>query len=305
MDLMTNLPRLAIFATVVKAGSFTKAAQRLGIGKAAVSKQVQALEESLGVRLLNRTTRSLGLTATGERVFAHCEQLLEEAKSVSQLVEGQSEAPRGTLRIASPLDFGRKVLVPAVGELLENHPDLNVHLLFNDQIIDFVDAGVDVAVRIGFLRDSSLIVKKLWMARYHLYASPEYVARHGAPKTPADTLKHPWMLLDMTASLDQWVFRSSEETCAITAPSRMRVDSSIGVVEAVCRGIGIAPFLDFLAAEEVSEGRLVRLLPDYTLDPDIHVYVSYAHRRFQPAKVHALIECLQRRVLALGEASKG
>ncbi len=291
-----NLKLLAIYATVVDAGSFTEAGRRLALGKAAISKQIALLEQRLGVRLLNRSTRSLGLTDAGERVYRSCSGLINTANECVQVAQNQQAEAYGLLKVATPVDFGRLEVVPVVAQLLQLYPQLSAELLFDDQLVDLVAEGVDVAVRIGRLKDSALVRKKIRSERYRLFASPGFIERYGMPQTVQEVTELPWILLSITEDKERWVFSRGEEIFPTKVQSRLLINNTAGVYAALKAGVGVAPLLDFNAREGVARGELVEILNNYQLDHEISFYAVYPHRKLLPAKVRIFVGALQERL---------
>jgi len=195
--MMDDLKRMVIFAHVVEAGSFSDAARRLGIAKSAVSKHVSVLEESLGVRLLNRSTRSLSLTDIGDFYYQRCAQIVEAVDEAINCITPLQENLSGTLRVSSPVSFGVKHVVPLIHAFLQNHPTLKVEVQLDDNIIDMVQEGIDVAIRVGWLSNSSLRARKLRDAHRLLCASPQYLEKMGTPRTPEQLAEHEWIVFTL------------------------------------------------------------------------------------------------------------
>ncbi|MCW5731549.1 MAG: LysR family transcriptional regulator, partial [Alphaproteobacteria bacterium] len=191
---MENLMAMAVFARIVEAGSFTAAARRLGMSKSAVSKQVSRLEEALGTRLLNRTTRRLSLSQAGLAFHEHCARILAEAQAAEEAVQSLQAEPRGLLRVNAPMSFGILHLAPAIPDFLARYPGLRVDMDLADRYVDLVAEGFDLAIRIGRLEDSSLIARRIAPARRVVCGTPDYFARHGVPAEPADLARHNCLL---------------------------------------------------------------------------------------------------------------
>ncbi|WP_263866297.1 LysR family transcriptional regulator [Thalassolituus oleivorans] len=212
-----DLNEMAIFVHVVEAGSFTGAAKNLGLPKSTVSRKITQLEERLGVRLIQRTTRSLRLTDTGSAYYNHCARILGEIEEANIAVTQMQSTPTGTLRITAPVLFGSTVLSGLIADFMDDHPQVQIDLVLTDQRLDLVQDGIDVAFRVGQLEDSSLIGRHLGDARAILCASPEYVKKHGAPKHPSELQEHTLM----TASQwSQWQLQGPNDQSTIYKLSR-------------------------------------------------------------------------------------
>lgn len=306
--MLGNMRRLGIFAAVVDTGSFTAAAERLGVGKAAVSKQIKRLEQDLGARLLNRSTRSLTVTDVGARVYDQTVHMLDAVREAERVARQESEAPRGQLCVASATEFGRTLCMEALVLLRRRHPDLRVRLLLEDRAIDLVGEAVDVAIRVGFFKDSSLVQKRIAATRYRLWAAPEFIARHGPFDSPEAAAAAPWVLHTRTPAMGSWVFRRGDVAHPVEVPPDILTDDTSGLLAGIVKGLGVAPTLELQAARDYAAGRLVDALPGYILDPPISVYAVMPDRRFRPARVTAYLTCLAEVISereALVEATDG
>ncbi|PMR69948.1 LysR family transcriptional regulator [Halomonas heilongjiangensis] len=283
---MNLLDAMTAFVRVAELGSYTRAAEALDLSRTRVSRQVMDLEEHLGVRLLQRTTRRLHLTEAGERYLARSLgilQALEEAET--EVGRGASEI-RGRLRVNGPMSFGTRYLAPLVARFMVEHPALEVRLDLNDRRVDLLEEGYDLAIRIGSLPDSSLVARRLTRCRMVPCASPEYLARFGEPRTLAELAEHR-CLRYRTASGSEWQF--SGHRLAVHGP----LESNNGDVltQAAEAGLGIAHQPSFLITESILSGRLVPLLiEEASVTLDIHGV--YPARRHLPAKVERLLDFL-------------
>lgn len=293
---MENLAAMAIFARVVEAGSFTGAARRLGMSKSAVSKQLSGLEEVLGVRLLNRTTRKLSLSQAGLVFHEHCARMLTEAQAALEAVQSLQSEPRGLLRVNAPMSFGIIHLAPAIPDFLARHPGLRVDMDLSDRYVDLVSEGFDLAIRIGRLEDSSLIARRIAPARRVVCGAPAYFARHGLPREPADLARHNCLLYAYLRSHDEWRFRHRDdgEEIAVRVDGNFRANNGDALVGACLRGLGLSLSPTFLVADALREGRLVACLTDWP-DIDSSIQAIYPHRRNVTARVRAFIDfCIER-----------
>ncbi|RJF97282.1 LysR family transcriptional regulator [Noviherbaspirillum saxi] len=287
-----DLNSLLVFDAVVECGSFTAAAERLGIAKAKVSIQIGRLEAHLGTSLFHRTTRQVTLTDTGRALHADCQPLLQGLQSAVAQVEkdGQPSGPlSGTLRLTSSVDHAVLSLAPALARFAALHPKLQIDLRAGDAVADLVGEGIDVAIRLGWLRDSSLRAVKLGEFAQYVMASPAYLKRSRHPKRPEDLATMEWLALSLLPTPLTWKFASQQgEICSVQVKSRIRVNSP-GALRALLRhGAGIS-VLDQQAAEEgMKAGYLVRVLPDWSL-PRGGVYAVTPPGRHMPPKVRSFI----------------
>jgi DNA-binding transcriptional LysR family regulator len=289
--MLDHLSGMAVFATVVEAASFTEAARRLGLSKAAVSKTVARLEERLGARLLNRTTRRLALTEVGSAFFESCQRILTEAEEAERQVGQLNAQPRGTLRVNAPMSFGVTHLAPLLADFLGPHPDLSVDLTLNDRFVDLVEEGFDVAVRIGELADSSLIARRLATSRRVLVAAPSYLAARRRPLSLDDLKDHELLGYSYQQSGDSWRFAGPNGPRMVPLRPRVRANNGDALRQAAIGGLGIALLPTFIVAGDCGAGTLVELAVDADLS-DIAIYAVYPHSRHLSAKVRAFIDYL-------------
>ncbi|WP_394246513.1 LysR family transcriptional regulator [Vibrio profundi] len=257
---MDELKRVGVFTKVVQAQSFSEAARRLGVAKSAVSKQIRLLEQEVGVRLLNRSTRKLSLTEAGEIYYKHCEQIVNRADIALNELRQYQNQPTGTIKVSSPVSFGRALLIPVIKELRSVYPLLNV----NDKVVNMVEEGIDLAVRVGHLPDSTLIAKKLCDTPVVIFASPEYVAKHGRPNTPEELVDHQWITLSILSSPIVGAFRhkASGQVSEHNINSHLKINSVDAVIDASVQGLGISAMVKTTLNEELRQGKLVPLLED-------------------------------------------
>ncbi|MGC2856822.1 LysR family transcriptional regulator [Novispirillum sp. DQ9] len=292
---MDRLSGMAVFVRVVEEGGFSAAARALGLSKSAVSKQVSALEERLGARLLNRTTRRLALTDAGTAFHERAVRILADAEEAEAAVSQLSTAPRGVLRINAPVTFGIQHLGPLLPEFMAAYPELVVEVTLNDRFVDLVEEGFDVAVRIGRLADSSLIARRLAPVRRLVVASPAYVAAHGAPETPEDLRHHACLHYTYLLRGDVWSLTGTDgRTVDVRVAGRLRANNGDVLRSALLAGLGIAYTPSFIVGRDVAEGRLVRLLPGWE-DISAAVYAVHPHARLVPPKVRAFVDYLAQR----------
>ncbi len=289
---MDRLQAIEIFVKVAELKSFSAAAKALDLSRTLVSERVRDLEEDLGVRLLQRTTRRVSLTEPGaaflDRVRLGLAALEEAAAEASSL----TAKPRGTLRVNAPMSFGFRHLAPAVGEFMQSYPDVRVELTLTDRLVDLIEDNVDVAIRIGELRDSTLIARKLSSCRMMLCAAPSYLKRNGVPKHPRDLEDHTLLFYTYWLESDVWRFKKRREEVVVrVGDAALRCNNGDAVAEAAARGAGVALQPNFIAAPLIKQGRLVELLPGWRA-AEFGVYAVFVQNQFVPAKSRAFMDYL-------------
>ncbi|MEZ5670361.1 MAG: LysR family transcriptional regulator [Alphaproteobacteria bacterium] len=287
---MDNLAAMAVFAKVVEANGFSAAARDLGLSKSAVSKHVSRLEDRLGARLLNRTTRRLALTEIGEAFYERCTRLVAEAEEAELAVTRMSAEPSGMLRVNMPFSFGSLHVVPSLCGFMGAYPRVNVQVTLDDRYADLVADGYDLAIRIGELDDSSLIARRLAITRPKLVASPAYWARHGVPRVPADLSAHECLVYTYLRRGPLWRFGDQ----AVRIAGRLQANNGDVLRQAALAGHGVALLPSFIVWRDLHEGRLVPALEAYCEDP-LGIYAIYPHSRHLSAKVRAFIDFLAAR----------
>ena len=290
---MNRLDSLESFVAVVEAGQFSAAAARLGIGKSAVSRRVSELEEHLGARLLQRTTRRLSLTEAGREFYPRALQLLEDLAEAEQSVSSGQQALSGRIRLATPLTFGLLHLGPLINRFMQAHPAVMLDLDMDDAQINLIQEGVDLALRIGRLEDSSLIALPLAPVRALIVASPDYLARHGTPTAPEELAAHPALCYSNLPDPQKLRLLDREgRTHTVNLVPRMLANNGDLLLAAASESLGICVSPTFIAYRAIVEGRLVPIMSDYHL-PTATAYAVYPTRRFVPQRVRALAEFLQ------------
>ena len=289
---MDRFEDLQAFVTVVETGSFTAAADRLDIAKSAVSRRVSALEERLGVQLLRRTTRRLNLTDTGQSFYEHSARILADLEEAEAAVAQEHGELRGNLRVALPLSFGIRHMCRPIAEFSRNHPRVTFDLDLNDRRIDLITEGVDLAVRIGRLADSTLIARKLFEARTVVCASPAYLEERGTPETPEDLVDHDCLVYSNLADPGRWICTDSEGgRHSVEVNVTMTASSGDFLSAAAADGLGIAMQPTFIAGELISSGELVPLLTNYQW-PVTPAYAIYPPTRHLTYRVREFIDFL-------------
>lgn len=288
----TNLNRLAYFVAVIDAGSFTRAAEYLGITKAVVSQQVARLEQEVGTTLLMRTTRRLQPTEAGRMFHARCVSILREAEdALGELAQARSE-PKGLLRVTAPYDYGTSVIVPVVTAFTARYPDCKVELNLSDKMVDLVADNMDLAIRVGWLADSSLQARRIGSFRQYLVAPPQLAGWTKELDGLADLPALPFVANNALREPLEWRFtRGDEETFTVRFKASISINTTPAVMHAARHGGGLSVLPDFLARAELASGRLVHVLPDWQL-PSGGVFTVYPAARFRPPKVSAFVEML-------------
>lgn len=286
---------MAVFVNVVREGGFSAAAKVLNLTPSAVSKQVARLEERLDARLLNRTTRQLSLTEEGETYFDRATAILADIEEAESLVSNRRSTPRGTLRVSSSIAFGRHQIVPMMPEFLNAYPEVRLQLSLSDSLVDLVQEGVDVAIRMAELTDSTLVARQLAVDRRVVCASPAYVRKHGIPKSIEALRNHNCLVVTNVPSIRDWEFAFDGTVRRIHVEGRFEANSGVAVHEAALDGIGIAQLPTYLVAPDIRAGRLVSFLED-RIAPGRPIHAVYPHRRHLSPKVRVLIDYLVKKL---------
>ncbi len=289
---MQHLTDIAIFVKVVELSSFTAAAEALESSQPVVSKAVTRLEEKLGARLLNRTTRRLSLTEAGAELYRRSARALQEIENAKHEVARFQTEPRGTLRLAAPMSFSILHLGPFIHDFLQQYPGVSVELNMSDQQVELVDAGYDLALRIGHLTDSSLVARKITPCRQVMCASPTYLERHGTPERPEDLLEHNCIVYSYLSTPREWRLTDADgETHVVPVNGTLHSNNGLVNRAAAVAGAGIVLLPTFYIGEEMKSGALQQVLADFK-PPEIDVHAVYPERRNLMPKVRAFIDAL-------------
>ena len=283
---------MAVFVRVVEAKGFSAAAAGLGLTPSAVSKLITRLEARLGVRLLQRTTRALHLTADGEAFYEEARRIVGEIAALEGQISDRSGTPQGLLRVTTSLAFSTYQLAPIVGEFLNRHPAIRFELLPTDRVVDIVEEGIDVAVRIGVLADTSFMARKIGEDTRLICAAPAYLARHPAPRRPEDLAHHACICARERRQLDRWPFRIDGQMQEIDIFGRVAVDEGEAQLQLALQGIGIVRLTRLTVAHAIRAGRLVSLLEEFSADQPVPIHAVYPHRRHPAPKVSAFVTFL-------------
>lgn len=286
---MDTLVGMRVFANVVEAGSFSGAARRLGISNALASKYIAQLEDRLGARLLNRTTRKVNPTEVGRAYYERCLDIIERFDDLENAVQLQTGTPRGHLKIAGPRIIGEEVLADCVNDFLGRHEKITVDLVLEERTVDIVAEGFDLALRVGALEDSSLIARKIGSYRYVLCAAPEYLKKSGRPVHPNELPAHTCIVNAAISPDNQWQFVIDGKPAAITVKPRARINAARPIRNLVAAGHGIGLCLLPTVEGDFAAGRLIRLLEEFEAY-DRGVYILYPHGRHLAAKVRAFVD---------------
>lgn len=284
---------LFIFVKVMEKGSFLSASRALNMPTSTVSRRVQQLEDSLGYRLLHRSSRKLALTEAGELFFRRCQPLFAELELATQALDGELTSPSGELRVTAPVSLSSELLAPWFFEFMEQYPNIRLELMLVNRNIDLIDEGIDIAFRIGEIKLKDWVSRSLFHSRFTLCASPAFVEEHGDLKHPSELAELP---LIIPRRSPVWQFRhQSGEQFSIGGQSRVRVDELNTAAKAIACGLGVGNLPNYVIREWLEEGRLVRLLPEW--EPNGRdVQMLYPHRKYLPAKVRLFIEFMMAKV---------
>jgi DNA-binding transcriptional LysR family regulator len=288
---MNKVQEMASFVAVVDAGSFIRAADASGMSKAAVSRHVNDLEQRLGVRLLHRTTRRLSLTAEGQAFHARCKELLASVDEAEAEITAQSGAPSGLLRVNAPLTFGVLHLAPLWGRFTHLYPKVSLDVTLGDRVVDVIDEGYDLVVRITAMTGSMLVSRKLASTRMVLCASPGYLAKHGTPVHPGELVAHRAIAYTYWATRDEWEFTGPDGPVSVSVNACIHTNNGDTCRLAALDHQGIILQPTFLVGEDLKRGTLVELMPEFR-SIEMGIHAVYPTRKFLPLKVRRLIDFL-------------
>lgn len=296
MPKLPDFEGLALFAKVAEEGSFAAAARALGLSVATVSRAVARLEDRLGSRLFNRTSRRISLTGFGRELAERAQQLLADAEAAERLALESARSPRGLIRLAAPMSFGLRWIGPLLPDFFRRFPEISVDLHLSDEQVDLVGAGFDAAIRIAVLDDSSLVARKIAPVRRFILASPAYIARYGRPQHPHDLIAHHCLGYAFRARRDVWrLSTASGEEVTVEPTGFLRVTNSDALLPTLLDGMAIAELPDFIAAAHLASGALQIVLPDWRF-AEGGVYFVTPTARARAAKVEALAGFVQERL---------
>ena len=286
---MDRFRELTTFVAVADTGAFNAAARQMNLSPPAVTRLVTALEGRIGARLFTRTTRHVALTEAGRRLLADATRILAELEEAEASAAGAHQSPRGELRVTAPVMFGQRHIAPILRDYLDAFPDVSANVLFVDRIVDLIDEGLDVAVRIGDLPDSTLSATRVGAVRRVTVASPGYLTAHGTPEEPEDLTRHRIVQPIGLLRGPEWVFVAGGETRTVRLTPRLTVNTVAGALDAVRAGWGITNLLSYQAAAELAEGELVEVLHGFE-DRRMPVHLVHSEGRRAAAKVRTFID---------------
>lgn len=288
---MDTLTAMKVFCSVVENDSLAGASRALNVSPSVVSKQLSGLEDRLGVRLLNRTTRRVSLTDVGSAYYERCKRILADVDEAETAVSTAHSAPRGLLKVTAPTTFAHRHVAPHLPGFLDRYPEVEVQLMVNDRVVDLVDEGIDVAIRIAQLKDSSLIARKLAVNHRMLVASPDYIAKWGMPARPEELANHAIITYAPGNPINDWHFFIDGAEQIYRARGNIAMNNGDSVLQTVLAGGGLAMLAAFMAGEYVKNGKLVTLLEDYVRE-DVPIYAVYPSGRHLSPKVRAFVDFL-------------
>jgi DNA-binding transcriptional LysR family regulator len=288
---MDQVHLMTVFICVGEEESFAAAARRLDLSPAAVTRAISGLEEHLGVKLLLRTTRNVRLTEAGRRYMDDSRAILASIAEANEAAAGINSAPKGNLSVTASVLFGRSYIMPCIVRFLKDHPEVEVSAYFLDRVVNLVEEGMDVAVRIGHLPDSNLKALRVGQVRRVLCASPEYLAKHGVPQHPADLLRHTIIAASGISPRVEWKFGALDDPTMVRMKPRLTVTSNDAAIDAAVGGLGVCRLLSYQVAEQLRDGRLSIILADYEEAP-LPVHVLHRESKFGSAKVRKFIDML-------------
>lgn len=286
---MDRFELMATFVAVVEAGGFSAASRKLHVPLATVSRKVAELEESLKVRLLVRSTRSVSLTDTGREYFERCRRVLEDLAEAERLASGEYRAPKGLIAVSAPVVFGRAYVAPVVVEFLKAYPDVDVDLRLGASGENMIEQQLDAAIRIGPLRDSSLVAIRAGEIRHVVCASPDYIERNGAPRHPNELIRHDCVTLAPNETSTEWVFFRDKGAERYPVRSRLTVTTAEAAADAAAAGVGVAHLFCYQVSRAIGEGRLSLLMREFE-PPPFPVHIVHASGRQMPQKLRAFID---------------
>ncbi|WP_370278001.1 LysR family transcriptional regulator [Pontibacterium sp.] len=288
---MDKLSEMQVFVAAVKSGSFSAAGRELELSPSAVSKLISRMESRLGVRLLNRTTRTLSLTEGGQVYYQRCLDILQDVEAAEDALSGFGQIPKGILRINSSPGFARQQLLPLLPGFKSRYPEIEIELQLSGFSVDLIGERIDVAIRLGELEDTSLIARKLGESQRLVCASPDYLERFGTPQTPNELDHHQCLRLSTNEAFNRWRFFREGQSELVEVSQGFVTDNVEALYEYALLGGGIVRLSSFMVGEAIASGCLVPLLQEYEIDKQ-QIHLLYAHRRHLPAKVRVFVDYL-------------
>ncbi|EGA69443.1 transcriptional regulator [Vibrio sinaloensis DSM 21326] len=292
---MQTFSSIPVFVAVVECGGFSPAADKLKITKSAVSKRINQLEDELGIRLLHRTTRKLSLTEAGQRYYSYVSQSLSLAQQGVDAVTELQGQPRGKLKLTAPMSFGVQYVAPLVAEFLALYSDVEIDLQLEDQMVDLIESGFDIGIRIGHLPLSNLVAKRLTPCKSILCASEDYLNQFGQPTRPSDLTQHNCLQYAYFRGGNEWTFTSHGKEFKVMPRGRLVVNNSEAIRRALLEGLGIGQLPTFIVAKDIAAGKLMGVMQEYQL-PEHAVYAVFPERKHMPLKVRAFLDFIASRL---------
>jgi DNA-binding transcriptional LysR family regulator len=289
---MDRLASMRAYCTVVELGSFTRAAERLGMANSMVTRHVSSLEDCLGVRLLNRTTRKLSRTEAGQAYYERARELLAEIDELNASLGERNDTPRGLVRVTAPTSFGVQYLGSAIASFAARYPEVRIDLGLSDRVVDVVEEGWDLAIRIARLVDSSLVARRISQTRMAACAAPAYLQAQGTPAHPAQLGRHRCLSYTYASGGDSWTVTGAAGEVSVRIPWTVRANNGDLLRTAALEGAGVVLLPTFIVAPDLAAGRLVEVLGDYGFGT-LGIHAVYPHRRHLSLKVRALVDHLQ------------
>lgn len=284
---MANWEGVSEFVAVAERESFTSAAQKLATSVAQISRRVANLEERLAVKLLNRTTRKVSLTEAGQLYYQQCKLLVEGLEIAELAVTQMQSTPKGLLKVTAPVTYGERQLAPLLHQFLKLYPQVELDLMLTNQKLDLIDSGVDVAIRLGRLEDSSLVAKKLSQRQLYVCASPKYIERSGEPHTLSELTNHQCLV----GGFEHWRFKENGHPRSVRVNGRIKCNSGLALLDAAKQSIGLVQLPEYYVSEDLESGELVEVLSDYRDDKE-GIWALYPQNRNLSSKVRLLVEFL-------------
>ena len=289
---MDKLTSMKVFERVAKAGSFVGGARELGISRAMATKHIMFLEGDLRTRLFNRTTRSLSLTDMGVAYLERCSQVLLDIDEMESAITYLQSELRGTLKISAPPVIGATHITRAVAEFLKLYPDLNVEMVLQSNHTDLIEDGIDIAICLGDLDDTSMVARKLASSSMIVCGSPDYLEKYGIPQTPEDLLNHSCLVNWASSPQDKWKFKTDKGFTTINVSGRMQSNVAEANRVAALNGLGLVVLATYVVRRDIEKGKLKTVLQDYALPP-LDIHAVYPHRKYLSAKVRCFLDFLQ------------
>jgi DNA-binding transcriptional LysR family regulator len=289
---MNKLKAMSVFVKIVDCGSMSSAAETLSMSQSAVVRTLAALEEVLGVQLLTRTTRRLNLTEEGREYYSRCRQILHEVEDAENALNQKQTNPSGVLRLTAPVTFGRMHLSPVINEFLAQFPNMEIELILLDRVVDLLEEGIDIALRIGSLPDSTLIAKPVGTLEHIICASPEYITQSGIPQKPTEIHQHDCIHLTALNSSPEWPFYDRGSINKVRISGKFKTNHVEAARDACCDGLGIGQFLSYQVGPYISQGKLIPILEEFSLPP-IPVNLVYPHSRQLSSRSRVFIDWAQ------------